>query len=98
LILLKPALLPVALIGIRTRGWWLTAGLLVILTLPLLPLIPVWIQVVIDSRGYGGLFYSIKDLPLMLVPVIAYLGRTRDPTLALGRDLRQRLGRPQASA
>ncbi len=51
LILLKPSILPFALIGIRTRGWWITAGLLVILTLPLLPLVPVWIQTVVDARG-----------------------------------------------
>jgi hypothetical protein len=78
LILLKPSILPFALIGIRTRGWWLTAGLLVILTLPLLPMIPAWIQAMVDSRGYGGWLYSAKDIPLLLVPVFAYLGRTRD--------------------
>lgn len=92
LILLKPSILPFALIGIRTRGWWLTAGLLVILTLPLLPMVPAWIQTVLDSRGAGGFLYSAKDLPLLMVPVFAYLGRTRDPSSALARDLRQRLG------
>jgi hypothetical protein len=92
LILLKPSVLPFALIGIRTRGWWLTAGLLLILTLPLLPMIPAWIQTVLDSRGAGGFLYSAKDLPLLMVPVFAYLGRTRDPSSALARDVRQRLG------
>ena len=89
LILLKPSILPFALIGIRTRGWWLTAGLLVILTLPLLPLVPVWVQTVMDSRGADGWLYSVKDLPLLMVPVFAYWGRTRDPSSTLGHDLRQ---------
>jgi hypothetical protein len=92
LILLKPSIFPFAIIGIRTRGWWLTAALLAVLTLPLLPMIPIWIQAVVDSRGYGGILYSAKDLPLLLVPVFAYLGRTRDPRSTLGRDLRRRLG------
>ena len=58
----------------------LTAGLLVILTLPLLPMVPAWIQTVLDSRGAGGYLYSAKDLPLLMVPVFAYLGRTRTRT------------------
>jgi hypothetical protein len=79
LILLKPSILPFALIGIRTRGWWVTAAILAVLTLPLLPLIPDWLRAVFDSRGYGGLLYSARDLPLLLIPVFAYLGRTRTP-------------------
>jgi hypothetical protein len=98
LILLKPSILPFALIGIRTRGWWLTAGLLVVLTLPVLSLIPVWAQATMDSRGNGGWLYSLKDLPLMMLPVFAYLGRTRDPESSLLRDVRQRLTRRQEVA
>jgi hypothetical protein len=85
LILLKPSILPFALIGIRTRGWWITAGFLVVLTLPLLPLIPDWLRAIADARGPQGWLYSVKDLPLLMVPVIAYLGRTRDPHLTTPR-------------
>jgi hypothetical protein len=84
LILLKPSILPFALIGIRTRGWWITAGILVVATLPLIPLIPDWLRAVVDARGPEGWLYSVKDLPLLMVPVIAYLGRTREPHLAFG--------------
>jgi hypothetical protein len=98
LLLLKPSILPFALIGIRTRGWWLTAGLLVVLTLPVLPLVPAWVQATMDSRGNGGWLYSLKDLPLMMVPVVAYLGRTRDPESWLVPDIRQRLTRRQPVA
>jgi hypothetical protein len=96
LILLKPSVLPFALIGIRTRGWWVTAGLLVILTLPLLALIPDWLQAVIDSRGYGGLLYGGRDLPLLMVPVLAYLGRTRHPESAMWCSVRRRRAELQA--
>ena len=98
LILLKPSILPFALIGIRTRGWWITAGILLVLTLPLIPLIPDWLRAVVDARGPAGWLYSVKDLPLLMVPVIAYLGRTRnphlddpgDPTARRGSDRRTR--------
>lgn len=82
LILLKPSVLPFALIGIRSWGWWIVAGALVLLTLPLLSLIPDWLHAVFDSRGADGLLYSLRDVPLLLVPVFAYLGRTRNPKLS----------------
>ena len=85
LILLKPSILPFALIGIRTRGWWITAGILLVLSLPLIPLIPDWLRAIVDARGRDGWLYSVKDLPLLMVPVIAYLGRTRSPHLTIGR-------------
>src|SRR4051794_15759422 len=88
LILLKPSILPFALIGVRTRGWWITAGILVVLTVPLIPLIPDWLRAVVDARGPEGWLYSVKDLPLLMVPVIAYLGRTRDPHLAIAHSRR----------
>ena len=88
LILLKPSILPFALIGIRTRGWWITAGILLVLTLPLIPLIPDWLRAVVDARGPDGWLYSVKDLPLLMVPVIAYLGRTRDPQLTIAHRRR----------
>ena len=90
LILLKPSILPFALIGIRTRGWWITAGILLVLTVPLIPLIPDWLRAVVDARGPAGWLYSVKDLPLLMVPVIAYLGRTRNPHHRLTRSAASR--------
>jgi hypothetical protein len=74
-VLLKPSVLPFALAGIRSRGWWLTAALVGLLTLPFLPMIPEWIRAMVDGQG-GGLLYSINDVPLLIVPVVAWLGRT----------------------
>jgi len=75
LVLLKPSVLPVALVGIKTRGWWLGLGLLVLLTLPLLPMIQDWLHVVTDSRGFGGIGYSLDDIPLLTLPLWAWLAR-----------------------
>jgi hypothetical protein len=76
LILLKPSLVPFALIGIRTRGWWLCALGLAIASLPFLAETLIYPRVAVDAQG-GGLLYSGLVLPFMLVPVVAWLGRRR---------------------
>lgn len=75
LVLLKPSVFPFALAGISTRGWWLTVASLAVLTLPLLPMAPDWIHTVLDGRGFGGWLYSVKDVGLLLLPVIAWKAR-----------------------
>ena len=76
LILVKPTLLPFALIGIRHRSWWIAAAVVVVLTF-----LGPWrdyITVVFNgSASAGGIGYSVSSVPLMLVPVFAYLGRRR---------------------
>ena len=77
LILLKPSLLPFALIGIRSRGWWLVARGPRIASLPFLAETLIYPRVVLDAQG-GGLLYSGLVIPFMLVPVVAWLGRRRE--------------------
>jgi hypothetical protein len=78
LVLLKPSMLPFAVTGVRSRGWWLVLSVLIIATLPVLPMIPDWILVMRDARGpASGLLYSLKDVPLVAIPLIAWAGRTR---------------------
>ena len=84
LILLKPSVFPFALIGIRSRGWWITIAVLGLITLPVVTLVPDWIRVVIDGRSPAGWLYSLRDVPLLLVPVIAYLGRSRTGRPTMG--------------
>ena len=74
LVLLKPSLLPFAVIGVRHRGWWVALLLLAVLTVPLLSLVPDWIAAVTNGQGRGGVLYSLKDVPLVMIPVIAWLG------------------------
>lgn len=76
LILLKPSLFPFALIGIRSRGWWLCALVLAIASLPFLAETLIYPMVILDTQG-GGLLYSALGIPLMLVPIVVWLGRTR---------------------
>jgi hypothetical protein len=77
MILLKPSFLPMALIGVRTRGWWITAGVLAIASLPFLADTLRYPQVILDSRSADGVLYSLNDLPTMLIPAIAWAGRQR---------------------
>ena len=79
LVLLKPSLLPFAVIGIRTRGWWLAVAAMTSVSVLLLPLLGQYVTVLLNARGpRAGLLYSITDLPLMLIPVVAWLsGRRR---------------------
>lgn len=77
LVLLKPSLAPLALLGVRRRSWWAAAGAMGLMSLLFAPMWGDWLRAVLDSRG-GGLLYSAQDVPLMLVPVIALAGRSRE--------------------
>lgn len=79
LVLLKPSLFLFALPGIRSRGWWVIAAGLAALSLVLLPMTLDYARVVLNSRGSNAsILYSIRDVPLLLVPLIAWVtGRAR---------------------
>lgn len=71
-VLLKPSLAPFALLGITTRGWWIVVVALAVATLPLLPLFFQYLAVLRDSNA--TIAYSLQDVPIVLVPLIAMLG------------------------
>lgn len=80
LILIKPSFLPLALIGIRSRGWWICVGVLVLLTLPYLTETLQYPTVLMNARGsHGGALYSLEDAPMIAIPVLAWLGRRAGP-------------------
>jgi hypothetical protein len=74
-VLLKPSLAPLALLGARHRSWWfaLAAGLLISLPFGLM-----WVDyaraLVNADQGWT---YSLRDVPIVLIPVAAYAARTR---------------------
>lgn len=72
--LLKPSLFPFALFGANRRSWWLALGLLVVLSLPFGALWADWLASVLNSRG-GGLLYSSLEVPMLLLPLVAWAGR-----------------------
>ena len=78
-VLLKTSLFPFALVGANRRSWWVALGALVLLSLPFGALWGDWVASVINSRG-GGVLYSTLEIPMLLLPLVAWLGRTaRDP-------------------
>jgi hypothetical protein len=90
LVLLKPTLLPFALVGIRHRSWWVAVLLLGALTL-----LGPWRDYVSVARNAieGNVLYSANVYPLLAIPVIAWLGRWRpepppvsDDAAAAGSD------------
>ncbi len=75
-VLLKPSLAPFALFGANRRNWWLALGGFVLASLPFGSLWVDWVTSVVNSRG-GGLLYSTLEIPMLLLPLVAWLGRTR---------------------
>jgi hypothetical protein len=74
-VLLKPSLFPFALIGVKSKGWWVIAGLFTLVSLAFIPQTFDWIKAV--TTGYGprsGVLYSLQDAPLLLVPFVAWFG------------------------
>jgi len=76
LALLKPTVAIVGLLGVRDRRWWLVAALGLAVGLPFAGLWPDYVTTLGNVRG-SSLLYSLGDLPFVLVPVIAWIGRAR---------------------
>jgi hypothetical protein len=74
--LLKPSLAPFALFGINRRSWWIGLAVFALMCLPFGALWADWVASVLNSRG-GGLLYSALEIPILLLPLVAWAGRTR---------------------
>ncbi len=75
LLVVKPTFAPLAIIGIRRRSAWLAGAAVAALSLVALQLWIDWLTVIRNAGLSPG--YSLLNLPLVLIPVIAYLARTR---------------------
>ncbi len=84
-IVLKPSLGPFALFGIRRRSWWIALGALVVLSIPFTTLWLDWVAVIRHSGL--GFAYSIHEVPLMLIPLIAWVARDRATLRATDRPI-----------
>ena len=73
LILLKPSLAPLALLGIRHRAWWIAAGILGVACIPFGSLWAEWVHSILDMRtsSPAGALYSLQQLPILLIPLLA---------------------------
>lgn len=77
-VLLKPSLFVFALPGARHRGWWAIVGALTAAALVVLPWTLDWVGVILNQRGsYAGMTTFTRDIALMLVPMVAWLTRSR---------------------
>ena len=79
---LKPSLGPLAFLGVRHRSWWIGLAALAALGLVFLPLWDDWLAVVRNAQSGRGVLYSIFDLPLLAIPLVAWAGRSRARGLA----------------
>lgn len=70
-VLLKPTLFPFALIGVRDRRWWLALGLLIVASLPFGTMWLDWVRAVTNAQN-GGFLYSFQDVPILLLPIVAW--------------------------
>ena len=77
---LKLSLAPIALFGAWKRSWWIAAGVAIIASLFFLPMWPDFVTALLNSRQPAGLLYSVGEVPMMLVPIAAWLGRRADPS------------------
>jgi hypothetical protein len=72
-VLVKPVLAPFALIGIRSRAWWAGLALFGLLCLPFGGMWIDWVRLTLDS---GGATYALGDYVPMLIPLVAWAGRS----------------------
>ena len=71
LVLIKPSLFPFALVGIRNRSWWIALLIGIAVSLPFAGMWIDWVRVLVNSTE-GGLLYSLQDVPILLLPIIAW--------------------------
>ena len=67
--LIKPSLFPFALLGVRDRRWWIALAIAAAVSIPFGAMWLDWVKAVTNSSG--GLLYSLQDVPILLLPVIA---------------------------
>jgi hypothetical protein len=87
----KPSLLVVPFLGARDRRWWGLTAAGIAVSLAMLPLTVAWFHVILDGRGpFARLDYSVRDLGLVLIPLIAWRTRSRAPWLRASFRVRNR--------
>jgi len=80
LVLLKPTLAPFALFGANRWSWWAALIILAIVSLWFLRVWPDYVTASLNARGGGGIFYSIGQAPMLLLPLAAWATSTRRRT------------------
>ncbi len=77
LLVIKPTFAPLALLAVRARPFWIGV---VVCAIAMLPFLGLWFQYIPVVRNTDvDATYSLLNLPLVAIPVIAWFGRTRFP-------------------
>jgi hypothetical protein len=81
---LKPTFGIFGLIGVRRRAWWVALGVAIILALPLLTMWPDYFVALVNARVGGSMApdYLWGELPLVALPVVAWLASASAPSRA----------------
>lgn len=75
LVTFKPSLAFFAILGIRSRSWWIAA---VLLGLASLPFIGLWLDYPTTMANSSAKFwYSFGNMPFFVLPIVASLGSSR---------------------
>jgi hypothetical protein len=74
-VFVKPSLFPFALIGIHRKSWWVTFAAFLAVCVPSGTLWIDWYRALDNSDQ--TVWYSLWQAPMMVVPVVAWLGRRR---------------------
>jgi hypothetical protein len=75
LLAFKPILIPIALLWVGSRRWWIAAAAIAAAAIPLWPIWPEWFSAITNVES--TLFRNVNSLTFLAIPVIVYLGRTR---------------------
>jgi glycosyl transferase family 87 len=86
LVFLKPTLAPFAFFGANRRSWWIALAILAVVSLAFLPLWPEFVRASLNARGGGGIFYSIGQAPMLLLPLAAWATSSRRRASARSRS------------
>ena len=90
LVLLKPSLGVFALWGVAHRSWWIALLPFALFSLSLLPLWSDYIAVLRNAQA--DVTYSLWNVPLMLVPIIGWLGRRAEAPQAVANRASRGIG------
>ncbi len=82
---IKPTFLPFALPLVRRRAFWIGLVGLAVISVTMLPL---WLDYVTAMRGLRiDVGYSLGSLPLLAIPIVAWLGGTRTSPAPVASDV-----------
>jgi hypothetical protein len=70
LVAIKVTLGPFALVRIRRRSWWITAGVALALSLPFALMWPEYVTAISNARNGYGLEYLVGEWPIAIVLVV----------------------------